>query len=113
MSKKFDKRPLAALIGTAVAASFSVAAQADANPFAMTDLSTGYAVAAEGEMTCGEGKCGAQMKKQMQGEQKMGEGACAGKKMQKGKQGEQGEQGAKMKKGESAKGKESEESSTE
>ena len=93
MSKKFSKKPLAIAIGTAVAASFSMApvANADQNPFGMTDLANGYMEIAEGEKkadgSCGEGKCGGEMKKKMEkkaegscGEGKCGEGKCASNK---------------------------------
>jgi uncharacterized low-complexity protein len=97
MNKKFTKKPLAAAIGTAVAATISMApiANAEQNPFGMTDLSQGYMELAEAEKktegSCGEGKCGGEMKKQAEaeaekktegscGEGKCGEGKCAGQK---------------------------------
>jgi uncharacterized low-complexity protein len=97
MSKKFSKKPLAVAIGTAVAATFSMTpiVNAGQNPFGMTDLSSGYMELAEGEKkadgSCGEGKCGGEMKKKMEmeqkkkaegscGEGKCGEGKCAGNK---------------------------------
>jgi uncharacterized low-complexity protein len=56
MSKKSSLKPLAAAVGTAVIASLAAVpvAQADASPFGMTDLGSGYQVAAEGK--CGESK---------------------------------------------------------
>ncbi|MCK5728207.1 MAG: hypothetical protein KAH08_03195 [Methylococcales bacterium] len=61
-----------------------------ANPFEMTDLSTGYMQLAEAdtkkdkkEGSCGEGKCGAKkdkMPKEGKCGSKMGEGKCGGKK---------------------------------
>lgn len=71
MSKKTH---LAALVGSAFAASLAAggvaAAQTDANPFSITELSGGYKVAQEGQ--CGantakpaqEGQCGANKTKQ-------------------------------------------------
>ncbi|HBS27112.1 MAG TPA: hypothetical protein DD827_08310, partial [Gammaproteobacteria bacterium] len=63
------------LAATALAGSlaFSGAASADANPFGLTDLSSGYQVAMEGK--CGEGKCGGDKAK---AEGKCGEGKCGG-----------------------------------
>lgn len=92
MSKKFEKKPLAMAIGTAVAASLSAgAANAEVNPFGMKELSSGYMQVAEaeegkaGEMKCGasmmkdgEMKCGANM--MQQSEEKASEGKCAGNK---------------------------------
>ena len=80
MSKKFDKKPLAIAIGTAMAGSLSAVstANADTNPFGMSELSSGYMQVAQAEMKCGEGKCGGEkMKEQMK---KAGEGKCAGTK---------------------------------
>lgn len=60
MSKKSMMKPLVAAIGTAVVASLAsiATANADLNPFGMTDLSRGYMVADSHEGKCGEGKCG-------------------------------------------------------
>lgn len=73
--KKINKTPFTAM-GVAVISSFAVnTAQADANPFGMSELSQGYMQLAEakaGEMACGEGM---KMEKP-----KAPEGACAGKK---------------------------------
>lgn len=97
MKKRFSKKNLAAAIGTAVAASFSITpmVNAEQNPFGVTDLSYGYMELAEAakkaEGSCGEGKCGGAMKKKMEeqakkkkegscGEGKCGEGKCAGAK---------------------------------
>lgn len=93
MTKKFSKNPLAFAIGTAAAASFSFTpvVNAEQNPFAMTDLSSGYMEMAGGEKkaggSCGEGKCGGAMKQEMEkkteaacGENKCGEGKCAANK---------------------------------
>lgn len=105
MSKKFSKTPMAVAIGTAAAASFTMApiANAEQNPFGMTDLSNGYMELAEGEKkaegSCGEGKCGGKMKKKAEascGEGKCGEGKCAGNKSEKKTE---GSCGGKMKEG--------------
>lgn len=102
------KTPLALAIGTAFAASLATssianAAPSSSNPFAMSDMSSGYmqvADAKEGkcggakpaqEGKCGEGKCGGakEMEKNMEGkcggakatkEGKCGEGKCGGAK---------------------------------
>ncbi len=118
--KKMIKTPLAAAMGTAVVSTFTATAvNAEANPFEMTELSSGYMQLAQadkaGEMSCGagmgkkegscgEGKCG--------GSVKMDEGKCAGNKpmpakaQAKGKEAACGEgkcgammNGGKMKKG--------------
>jgi uncharacterized low-complexity protein len=97
MSKKQTLKPIAAVMGTAFAASMAVsnvasAADTGANPFAMNELSSGYMqVAAEGK--CGgakpssEGKCGSnKAPKGMEG--KCGEGKCGNnKEMQKNMEG--------------------------
>ena len=83
MSQESTKKPLAIALGAAFVSSLAAtpAANAAANPFAMTDLSSGYMVAemdesksssgmmmeegssgsdkAKAEGKCGEGKCGA------------------------------------------------------
>lgn len=76
--KKINKTPLAAAMSTAVVSAFTAtSAQAEANPFAMTELSDGYMQVAESdtspgytvkpwgkkanEASCGEGKCGGMM----------------------------------------------------
>lgn len=43
--KKFNKTPLTLAMGTAVVSGFAINAQAESNPFAMTDLANGYSVA--------------------------------------------------------------------
>ena len=75
MSKKMT--PIAAALGAAFAMSIAAApVSADtANPFGMSDLSSGYQQVAEGK--CGEGKCGAEKKAK---EAKCGEGKCGAKK---------------------------------
>ena len=100
MSQKSTKKPLAIALGAAFVTSLAAAPVANAaeNPFAMSELSSGYMVAdshmegkcGEGKMKkegkCGEGKCGeGKMKK----EGKCGEGKCGEGKMDKeGKCGE-------------------------
>lgn len=60
-----SKTPLALAVGTAFVASLAAGSVAQAapnsgNPFAMTEMSSGYMqVAAMKEGKCGEGKCGA------------------------------------------------------
>ena len=91
--KKSTKTPVAAAVGTAVVSTFTAtAANAEANPFEMTELSSGYMQLAEAdkdkskemscgesmgmkEGSCGEGKCGDMMK-----DVKVEEGKCAGNK---------------------------------
>jgi uncharacterized low-complexity protein len=88
-------KPVSLAAGIALAGSLAgvSAAQADANPFGMTALSSGYMAAAVGEGRCGgdkdkdkdegkcgegkcgEGKCGDDKE---EGEGKCGEGKCGG-----------------------------------
>lgn len=69
MSDKINRSTAAKMVGTALVTSLaSGAAGASENPFAMKELDRGYQYIAEAEkekkeMTCGEGKCGAQMMK--------------------------------------------------
>ncbi|MCX7069287.1 MAG: hypothetical protein NTW85_16575 [Methylococcales bacterium] len=73
--KKINKTPLAAAMGVAFMSTFAVTtANAEANPFGISELSQGYMQVAEAEM-----KCGANMKMD-DSNAKMPEGACAGKK---------------------------------
>jgi uncharacterized low-complexity protein len=58
---KTTKKPLAAIMGVAFVAAMSQAVQAAENPFATTELQSGYKVAANHEGKCGEGKCGEDM----------------------------------------------------
>jgi len=94
--KKSNKTPFAIAVGgTLVSGLTSTAIQADiptelgANPFALTELSTGYMQTAEADSeaenkkmmkdgSCGEGKCGGAMQKGS--EEKTAEGKCAGNK---------------------------------
>jgi uncharacterized low-complexity protein len=69
--KKMNRTPLAAAMGAALISTFAAtAANAEANPFAMTELSSGY-------MQLAEMKCGASMGMP---QPKAAEGACAGSK---------------------------------
>jgi uncharacterized low-complexity protein len=69
MQKKFQKSPLASVLGTAIVSSLTTTAVVAAqDPFAIKDLDSGYLMVAEEgkgktEMSCGEGRCGAQMMK--------------------------------------------------
>lgn len=82
-------KSFAATVGASIlATALSPLALADANPFALTELGSGYQLAdqhegAEGK--CGEGKCG-EGKKDAEG--KCGEGKCGEKKPAEGKCGE-------------------------
>ena len=85
MSAKRNGKPLALAVGAALATSMAAAtvAKADASPFGLTSLSSGYMVDV-GEGKCGEGKCGGEKK----AEGKCGEGKCGGEKGAEGKCGE-------------------------
>ena len=97
MTKKNRIKPIAAVIGAALAGSLSAVNLANAaeNPFGATQLQNGYMTLAENdaggnkemkEGKCGEGKCGGDKKMK---EGKCGEGKCGGdKKMKEGKCGE-------------------------
>jgi uncharacterized low-complexity protein len=80
MSKKFELKPISAVVGAALTASVIAlpTANADENPFAMTELSSGYVVAGDAEGSCGEGKCGEGKcgEEGSCGEGKCGEGKC-------------------------------------
>ncbi len=86
---KSNKTQIAAALGAAfLATSVAPLASADANPFAATQLTTGYDLANYGahEGKCGEGKCGGDKADK---EGKCGEGKCGGDKADKeGKCGE-------------------------
>ena len=123
MSKKTTLKPLAVAMGAAFVTSLAGTGVANAadNPFAMSELSSGYMVA-ESHEKGEEGKCGAKMKseegkcgekmKSMEG--KCGEGKCGEKmKSMEGKSGEkmksmEGKCGGKMKSDEGAAGEEGE-----
>ena len=73
--KKINKSPLAVAMGAALISTFATAtANAEANPFGMTELSTGYMQVAEAAKTA-EMACGASMN---MAKPKTPEGACAG-----------------------------------
>lgn len=68
-----------ATLGAALLTSAAFTAQAAGNPFAAQELSSGYSLAASEKATegsCGEGKCGGEMK--AEGEGRCGEGKCGG-----------------------------------
>ena len=84
MSNKTTIKPLAIAVGTVFITTLASATAANAteNPFAMTELSSGYMVADTAEGKCGEGKmeegkCG--------GDKKAAEGKCGEGKMEEGK----------------------------
>ena len=59
-----------ATLGAALLSSAAFTVQAASNPFAAQELSSGYSLAAgekAAEGSCGEGKCGAEMKAESQG----------------------------------------------
>ncbi len=90
MSKKFKLKPIAAAVGAALTASVIAmpTANADANPFDLTELSSGYMVAEMEEGKCGEGKCGEAKADAKAKEGKCGEGKCGESKAKEGKCGE-------------------------
>ena len=76
--KKINKSPLAAAMGAAVLSTFAAtAANAEVNPFGMTELSNGYMQLAEAKEAgkSAEMACGASMNMD---KPKAPEGACAG-----------------------------------
>jgi len=79
MSQTSTKKPLAIALGAAFITSLAGTPVANAaeNPFAMSELSSGYMVAEMAEGKCGEGKCGGEKTK---AEGKCGEGKCGGDK---------------------------------
>ena len=85
MSQKVTKKPLAIALGAAFVTSLAGTPVANAaeNPFAMSELSSGYVVAEMEEGKCGEGKCGgdkATATEDKATEGKCGEGKCGGSK---------------------------------
>ncbi len=79
--KKINKTPLAVAMGAAFISTFAAtAAYAEANPFGMTELSTGYMQVAEADTAnkAAEMACGAAMGGMAK--PKTPEGACAGAK---------------------------------
>jgi len=99
MSHEINLKPLVIALGTAFVTTLAITPVANAaeNPFAMSDLSSGYMVAEKAEGKCGgdkmkegkmkmdkEGKCGGD--KMKEGKMKMDkEGKCGGDKMKEGK----------------------------
>jgi len=102
--KKSVVNPALGLIGAAVLGGSATIALADANPFAVTELGSGYQLAQaekDAEGKCGEGKCGGEKTTEAEGkcggqktteaegkcgaektteaEGKCGEGKCGGK----------------------------------
>ena len=96
MSQNSTKNPLAIALGAAFVTSLAATPVANAaeNPFAMSELTSGYMVAEMAEGKCGEGKCGGDKAKaegkcggdkadaegKAMGEGKCGEGKCGGDK---------------------------------
>lgn len=85
--KKLNKTPFAVAVGATLLPLTVSAAQID-NPFALSDLASGYMQTAEAEKdgaskmkdgACGEGKCGGAMM-QKSTDSKAMEGKCAGNK---------------------------------
>lgn len=86
--KKITKTPFAIAIGASLLPISINIAQADSNPFALSDLTSGYMQTAEANQdagakmkdgACGEGKCGGAMM-QKSTDKKATEGKCAGNK---------------------------------
>jgi len=86
--KKFHKTPLALAMGASLFPLAASVAQADTNPFALSEMNSAYMQTAEAKPdasgtdkmkdgACGEGKCGAAMKKTPAAEKKAIEGKCA------------------------------------
>ncbi|VXC47310.1 conserved exported hypothetical protein [Pseudomonas sp. 8AS] len=87
-----------ATLGAALLSTAAFTAQAAGNPFAAEELSSGYSLAAQekvNEGSCGEGKCGGEMK--AVGSSKAGEGKCGSEKA--AKEGSCGEEGKMAKEG--------------
>jgi uncharacterized low-complexity protein len=79
---KYRLNPIASALGITLVATVAATpiAQADQNPFGVSEMSSGYMLAeAEAEGKCGEGKCG--------------EGKCGEKKDKEGKCGEKDKEG--------------------
>ena len=88
--KKSYKTPLALAMGASLLP-FITVAQADSNPFTLSELKSGYQLAQatpaqpdssakSKEAACGEGKCGAGMKHDKTADKKAVEAKCAGNK---------------------------------
>lgn len=87
--KKNQKTPFALAISASLLPFAANAVQTEANPFALSDLSSGYMQTAEADKdgaskmkdgTCGEGKCGGAMMEKKAPDAKAMEGKCAGNK---------------------------------
>ena len=80
MSQKNTLKPLAIAAGAALATSLAATTPASAaeNPFAMSELSSGYMVAEMAEGKCGGAKATGETKTMKEG--KCGEGKCGGAK---------------------------------
>lgn len=87
--KKIQKTPFALAMSASLLPFAANAAQPEANPFALSDLSAGYMQTAEADKdgaskmkdgSCGEGKCGGAMMQQKAPDTKAMEGKCAGNK---------------------------------
>merc|ERR1712093_646194 len=94
--KQINKTSMACALGAVVLGSLaSTSTLAEANPFGVQSLESGYSqFAPEGK--CGEGKCGEDKAKKMK-EGKCGEGKCGEDKAKKMKEGKCGEDKASMK----------------
>ena len=92
MSQESTKKPLAIALGAAFVTTLAATPVANAadNPFAMSELSSGYMVAEMAEGKCGEGKCGGD-KAKTEAEGKCGEGKCGGDKAKTEAEGKCGE----------------------
>ena len=92
MSQESTKKPLAIALGAAFVTTLAATPIANAadNPFAMSELSSGYMVAEMAEGKCGEGKCGGD-KSKSDAEGQCGEGKCGGDKAKTDAEGKWGE----------------------
>ena len=89
--KNSRKTPFALAMGASLLPFAAITAQADRNPFALTELNSAYMQTAEATApatppaatdkaksgSCGEGKCGAAMKHGAAAEKKVTEAKCA------------------------------------
>ncbi len=111
MTKKFQKKPTALTLGAAVAATLSAGsiANAETNPFGVSELPSGYMQLAEAEKkdgSCGAGKCGGKMKEKMEKKDgKCGAGKCGGEMKDKDGNCAGDKKGAKKSEGECGEGK--------
>ena len=87
--RRNQKTPFALAMSASLLPFTANAVQTEANPFALSDLNSGYMQTAEAEKdgeskmkdgACGEGKCGASMMQQKAPDSKAMEGKCAGNK---------------------------------